>query len=71
MPFYIQIKGNNYKITLHDIHKKLKGNSTARKSQQDMKAYGWDFLFQLDLSLLIKYTYINKEQHTMEKITSE
>ena len=40
MPFYIQIKGNNYKITLHDIHKKLKGNSTARKSQQDMKGYG-------------------------------
>ena len=31
-----------------------------------MKAYRWDFLFKLDLFLLIKYTYINKEQHTME-----
>ena len=37
------------------------------KSQQAMKAYKWDFLFKLDLFLLIKYTYINKEQHTMEK----
>ena len=59
MPFYIQMKGNNYKITLHNIHTRLKGNSTARKSQQAMKAYRWDFFF--------KYTYINKEQHTIEK----
>ena len=71
MPFYIQMKGNNYKITLYDIHTRLKGNSTARKSQQAMKAYRWDFFFKLDLFLLIKYTYINKEQHTMEEITSE
>ena len=31
-----------------------------------MKAYRWDFLFTLDLFLLTKYTYINKEQYAIE-----
>ena len=66
------MKGNNdKKITLPEVHTKLKRNSKARKSQEAMKAYRWDFLFKLDWLLLIKYTYINKEKHAIEKFTSE
>ena len=38
MPFYIQIKGNNNKITLHEIHTKPKRNSMARKTQHGFRS---------------------------------
>ena len=60
MPFYMEMKANNEGKIAWNSHEAKKVYKRRGSLNRPWESYSWEFLFTLDLFLLIKYTYINK-----------